>query len=98
MRLSSRRLSPALVVAMIALFAALAGTSIAAVAQLVPRNSVGTAQLRNNAVTSTKIRNGTIGVADLTRSARRPGPAGPAGSPGPQGPAGPQGQPVPLRG
>ena len=43
------RPSPAMVVACLALFVALAGTSVAAVSQLVPRNSVGTAQLRDNA-------------------------------------------------
>jgi hypothetical protein len=83
-----RRISPALVVAGAALLIALGDTGWATVSQLVPRNSVGPAQLRNNAVTSAKIRNGQIRLADLHRTARRPGPrglrgpAGAAGAPG----------------
>ena len=50
MRHMVRRTSPAMVVACLALLVALGGTSVAAVSQLVPRNSVGTAQLRDNAV------------------------------------------------
>jgi len=46
--------SPALVVSLIALFVALGGTSYAAVTSL-PANSVGTAQLKNGAVTAPKI-------------------------------------------
>lgn len=83
-----RRVSPALVVAGAALLIALGDTSWATVSQLVPRNSVGTAQLRNNAVTSAKIRNGQIRLADLHRTARRPGPRGLRGIAGPPGPAG----------
>jgi hypothetical protein len=88
MRSSRRlRLSPALVVAGIALLVALADTGWATVSQLVPRNSVGTAQLKRNAVTSLKIRNGQIRLTDLHRTARRRGPRGPAGPPGPAGAA-----------
>ena len=54
------RPSPALVVACLALFVALAGTSVAAVSQLVPRNSVGTAQIRDSAVSRTKVRNNAV--------------------------------------
>ncbi len=82
------RLSPALVVAGAALLIALSDTGWATVSQLVPRNSVGTAQLRNNAVTSAKVKNGQIRLADLHRTARRPGPRGPRGLAGPAGPAG----------
>ncbi|MDQ3822275.1 MAG: hypothetical protein M3321_03440, partial [Actinomycetota bacterium] len=73
--------SPALVVASAALLFSLAGTSVAAYTQLVPRNSVGTAQLRTNAVTSIKVRNGSLLRADFRRGQI------PAGPPGPQGPA-----------
>jgi hypothetical protein len=79
------RLSPALVVAGAALLIALGDTGWATVSQLVPRNSVGTAQLKRNAVTSAKIRNGQVRLEDLHRRARRPGPRGPAGPPGPAG-------------
>jgi len=50
--------SPALVISVVALFVALGGTSYAALR--IPRNSVGTIQLRNGAVIDSKIRNGTI--------------------------------------
>lgn len=50
--------SPALVIAVAALFVALGGTGYAALR--LPRNSVGTIQIRNGAVINPKIRNGTI--------------------------------------
>ncbi|MEA2159632.1 MAG: hypothetical protein QOD66_2012 [Solirubrobacteraceae bacterium] len=53
-----RRPSPALVVAIIALIIAVAGTSYAAFS--LPRNSVGTKQLRNGAVATGKLRNGAV--------------------------------------
>ncbi|HZD87802.1 MAG TPA: hypothetical protein VE088_07335 [Gaiellaceae bacterium] len=53
-----RKPSPALVISLIALFVALGGTSYAALR--LPKNSVGTKQLRNGAVTGKKIRNGAI--------------------------------------
>ena len=46
--------SPALVISLIALFVALGGTSYAAITSL-PANSVGTKQLKNSAVTGTKL-------------------------------------------
>ena len=46
-----RRLSPSIVVASLALLVALGGTGVAAVNAVLPGNSVGTAQLKNNAVT-----------------------------------------------
>ena len=46
--------SPALVISLIALFVALGGTSYAAITSL-PANSVGTKQLKNSAVTDTKL-------------------------------------------
>jgi hypothetical protein len=47
-------------VALLALFVALGGTSIAASNALLPNNSVGTKQLRNGAVTKTKINAKTL--------------------------------------
>lgn len=78
------------VVAYVALGVALGGTSYAAVS--LPRASVGTPQLRNGAVTSIKVRDGSLMVRDLSPSARRglrgaTGPAGPAGPVGPPGPS-----------
>jgi hypothetical protein len=82
------RVSPALLVACVALLVALSDVGWATVSQLVPNKSVGTAQLKNNSVTSIKIRNGQVKLADLSRSARRPGPRGLRGPAGPAGPAG----------
>ena len=89
-----RRPSPALVVAGVALLVALGGTGYATVLQ-VPRNSVGAPQLKTgavttsklaaNAVTSAKVRNGTLRRVDFV------GGKLPAGPPGPAGPAGPPG-------
>jgi hypothetical protein len=82
------------VVSSLALFIALGGTSYA-VTQL-PRNSVGSRQLKANAVSSGKIRNGAVERSDLAASAlttaRGPrGASGPAGDPGAAGVAGPPG-------
>jgi hypothetical protein len=85
--------SPSMVVASIALLVALSGTAVATVAT-VPRASVGTPQLKNNAVTSLKVKNRSLRAIDFARGQlpRGPvGPAGPPGAPGPSGPAGPAG-------
>jgi hypothetical protein len=82
------------VVATLALFIALGGSSYAAL-QL-PKGSVGGKQLKKNAVTSPKVRPGSLLLSDIKPSARAglvgpQGPAGPQGVPGAQGPQGPQG-------
>ena len=59
--------SPAMVVAMVALFIALGGAGYAAVS--IPRNSVGTSQLRNFAVTPVKIQNNAIKTNKLRDNA-----------------------------
>jgi hypothetical protein len=88
-----RRPSPAMVIACIALGLTLGGVSYAASSILGP-NTVGTLQLRANAVNSSKVANGTLLRADfragqIPAGARGPaGPAGPAGAAGPAGPAG----------
>lgn len=68
----TRRLrpSPAMVVACCALLVALGGTSIAAVNVVLPRNSVGAAQLRANAVTSEKVRDNSLTLGDFEASER----------------------------
>jgi hypothetical protein len=88
--------SPALVISVIALFVALGGTSYA-VTQL-PRNSVGTEQLSKNAVTSQKIKDGTIATADLAAATRAAltGATGATGATGPAGPTGPAGATGPM--
>lgn len=85
------------VVATLALFVALGGVSYAAVT--LPARSVGTKQLKSGAVTSAKVRNGTLRARDF-RSGRLPrGRTGPAGAdgadglPGMNGAAGGRGEP-----
>lgn len=63
-----RRPSPAFVVAVLALSVALGGTSYAAI--VLPKDSVGELQLRVGAVSSPKVRDGTLRVADLAPTAR----------------------------
>jgi hypothetical protein len=72
------KLSPAMVVSLIALFVALGGSAVAA---------------RHYVITSSsQVKNGALKAVDLSRSARRAlrgarGPVGPAGMPGPPGPS-----------
>ena len=80
------RPSPATVLAGLALVVALGGTSYAAV--VLPANSVGTPQLKKNAVTSVKVLNGSLLKADFKSGQGPGGPAGPAGPTGAAGPAG----------
>ena len=61
MRAWIRLPSPAMGVALIALVVALSGTTYAAV-------RIGTAQIKNNAITSVKIRNGQVRNVDLARN------------------------------
>lgn len=58
--------SPALVIALIALFVALGGTSYAAIK--LPKNSVGSKQLKKNAVTGVKIKNKAVTAAKINTS------------------------------
>lgn len=78
-------------VAYLALFVALGGTSYAAVK--LPSNSVGSKQIAKDAVTGDKVKNRSLSDADLSVAARAAlkGAAGPAGAKGDAGPAGPQG-------
>jgi len=55
--------SPAFVIALIALFVALGGTSYAAIH--LPKNTVGAKQLKKNAVTAPKIKNHAVGAAKI---------------------------------
>jgi hypothetical protein len=64
MRTFLRRPSPAMIVACLALLIALGGTSVAAVSQLAT-NSVGTPQLKNNAVTAAKIASNAVVAAKI---------------------------------
>jgi hypothetical protein len=81
-------------VGLLALFLALSGTAYAAT---LPSNSVGTRQLKDNAVTSAKVKNRSLQSRDfkagqLPRGRRgETGPRGPAGATGATGARGPQG-------
>jgi len=78
----SSRLSYANVIATLALFLALGGSSYAALN--LPKASVGPKQLKKNSVTSPKVKRGSLLVNDFKASQR-------ASLRGPQGPQGPQG-------
>lgn len=84
-----RRPSPALVISLIALFFSLAGTGWA-VTQL-PRNSVGSAQLKANAVSGPKVKDGSLSAADFAAGTLLTGATGAAGPQGERGPQGAQG-------
>ena len=69
-----RHLTYANVMATAAVFLALGGVSYAAVA--IPKNSVGNQQLKPNAVTTKKVKNGTLLAADFRRRQPRAAPPG----------------------
>ncbi len=79
-------------ISLLALFVALGGTSYAVIH--LPRGSVGSRELARNSVSSGKVRDRSLRLADLRPSAKRalrgrPGPTGTAGPAGPAGEAGP---------
>ncbi|MFL5920231.1 MAG: hypothetical protein ACJ743_10900 [Gaiellaceae bacterium] len=74
-------------IALLALFIALGGTTYAATA--LPKNSVGTKQLKNGAVIKAKINKKTIKALKGNRGPQ--GPQGTQGAQGPRGATGPQG-------
>jgi hypothetical protein len=90
--------SPAMIVACTALIVALGGVSYAA--GVLPKGSVGTAQLQKKSVTASKLRansvsglkvkDGSLGASDFKAGQL---PAGPKGDPGAQGPKGDKGDP-----
>jgi hypothetical protein len=86
-----RRLSYANVVATLALFIALGGGAYAATK--LPKNSVGPTQLRRNAVTSGKVKDGSLHRQDFATKdlATLRGPTGPRGVTGATGPKGDKG-------
>src|SRR4051794_39068831 len=83
-------------IALLALFFALGGTAFAAGNALLPKNSVGTAQLKKGAGTKQKIASKTLAQLKGNKGAQgAPGAAGPQGPAGPQGAQGPAGAPNP---
>ena len=102
MKSALKRLTPATVVAMIALFVALGGTSYA-VAKL-RANSVGSAQIKDKSLLRRDFKSGTLlrgargpkgstGLAGAKGDAGAPGATGPQGSQGIAGPKGDAGTP-----
>jgi hypothetical protein len=85
--------SPAMVVACLALMVALGGVGYAATA--LPRNSVGTPQLKRNAVTSVKVKDRSLLARDFRRGQLPRGPRGLRGLTGATGAQGPPGAPNP---
>ncbi len=71
----AKRLSYANITATLALFLVLGGGAYAAAT--LPANSVGTAQLKTNAVTSPKVLDGSLLAADFRAGQIPPGPQGP---------------------
>jgi hypothetical protein len=92
--------SPAMTVACLALIVALGGVSYAA--GVLPTNSVGTKQLRKaavtkgklgrNAVTSSRVADGSLLANDFAAGQLKPGPQGRKGPQGPKGDPGQTGQ------
>lgn len=66
MRKLNRHPSPAMIVALVALFVALGGTGYAVTA--LPKNSVGEKQIRKGAVTSKKIRTNAVRSGDIANN------------------------------
>ena len=88
MKFRHRRPSPALVVSIIALVVATAGTGYAALS--LPKNSVGSKQLKPNAVTSSKVKNRSLRATDFKQGQL---PAGAQGLKGDKGDKGDTGAP-----
>lgn len=59
---------------------------------VIPAKSVGPVQLKANAVTSAKVKNGSLLAVDFKQGQLPAGPAGPAGLAGPAGAAGAKGE------
>jgi hypothetical protein len=87
-----RHLSFANVTSLMALVFAMGGTGYALT---IPKNSVGSKQLRKNAVTGVKVKNRSLRASDFARGqlpSGRAGAPGAAGGPGLTGPAGAKGE------
>lgn len=95
-RICQRTPSPAMAVALVALFIALGGSAYAAIG--LSRNSVLSSHIKNgqvkqvdlgtNVIDSRKVEDGALRGSDFRRGDLPPGPAGPPGAQGRPGPAG----------
>ena len=81
-----KRLTFSNVIALLALFIALGGTSYAVTA--LPKNSVGTQQIKKDAVTGAKVKNGSLSSADFAAGTLLKGDTGASGATGATGPQG----------
>jgi hypothetical protein len=86
------RLTYANVIATLALFLALGGGAAFAAATL-GKNTVGTKQLKRNAVTGAKVKNGSLAAEDFGTGQLPAAARGPMGERGPAGERGQQGAP-----
>jgi Collagen triple helix repeat (20 copies) len=93
MKVRNRRPSAATLIAVLALFVALGGTSFAAVSKLLPKNSVGSGQVINGSLQTGDLSSRAVAALKGNR-----GPQGPRGTTGTSGPAGPQGATGPQGG
>src|SRR3954454_18616251 len=82
MRRLTAGLTYANVVSTVCLFVLLGGGAYAATR--LPRGSVGSGQLKQGAVTSSKVRNRSLRAVDFKRGQLPRGPQGPAGAPAPR--------------
>lgn len=82
-----RRVTPSLVISVIALFVALSGASYAAIK--LPINAVGTAQIKKDAVTSAKVKDGSLLAGDFKAGQLPAGAKGETGAKGDTGQRGP---------
>lgn len=92
LRMPSRRPSPAMVVALIALFVALGGSGYAAISingKDIENRSIAGKKLKRNAVTGGLVKNRSLRARDFKRGQL---PAGPQGPPGPAGEDGEPGE------
>ena len=87
----THRPSAATLIAVLALFVALGGTSFAAVSKLLPKNSVGSAQVINGSLQKTDLSKNAVESLKGNRGPR--GQQGAQGPPGATGPQGAEGQP-----
>ncbi len=91
MKLIRKRLTYANTMSTIAVFLVLGGATAFAAGQL-PENSVGSKQLKKNAVTGAKVRDGSLKATDFETGQLPAGPKGDIGPQGSQGPQGPKGE------
>jgi hypothetical protein len=87
--------TPTIIAVTALVVAALAATPLgqAAGRLVLPKNSVGAAQIKKNAVTGPKVKNGSLLAADFKAGQLPAGPQGPKGDTGLSGPKGDTGAP-----